>query len=96
VGTWHEITRVAIDQATRAAAASIAGAAIVVEGADMVIGAMIRQRARERGREEGREEGRHEIHQLWMEWNQRRIDAEDRGEPFTEPPPRTNGQNPAA
>ena len=81
---------------TRAAAASIAGAAIVVEGADMVIGAMIRQRARERGREEGREEGRHEIHQLWMEWNQRRIDAEDRGEPFTEPPPRTNGQNPAA
>jgi hypothetical protein len=36
---------------TRAAAASIAGAAIVVEGADMVIGAMIRQRARERGRE---------------------------------------------
>ena len=56
----------------------------------MVIGAMIRQRARERGREEGRaegrEEGRHEIHQLWMEWNQRRIDAEDRGEPFTETP----------
>ena len=104
VGTWHEITRVAIDQATRAAAASIAGAAIVVEGADMVIGAMIRQRAREKGREEGREEGRekgreegrHEIHQLWIEWNQRRIHAEDRGEPFTEPPPRTNGQNPAA
>ena len=46
VGTWHEITRVAIDQATRAAAASIAGAAILVEGADMVIGAMIRQRDR--------------------------------------------------
>ena len=37
VGTWHEITRVAIDQATRAAAASMAGAAIVVEGADLVI-----------------------------------------------------------
>ena len=55
-----------------------------------------REEGREESREKGREEGRHEIHQLWMEWNQRRIDAEERGEPFTEPPPRTNGQNPTA
>ena len=102
VGAWHEITRVAIDQATRAAAASLAGAVIAVEAGDMVIGAMIRRRAREqgleKGREEGREEGRKEgqatVQKLWTEWNQRRLAAEARGEPFSEAPPQTNGQNP--
>ena len=106
VGAWHEITRVAIDQATRAAAASLAGAVIAVEAGDMVIGAMIRRRAREqgleKGREEGREEGRKEgreegqatVQKLWTEWNQRRLAAEASGEPFSEAPPQTNGQNP--
>jgi hypothetical protein len=28
-----------------------------------------------------------EVQHRWAEWNQRRLDAEARGEPFTEPPP---------
>ena len=42
------------------------------------------------GHEEGREEGRQELEALAAEvadWNQRRLDAEKRGEPFDEPPP---------
>ncbi len=38
-------------------------------------------------RAEGRAEGRAEVYREVAEWNQRRIDAEARGEKFTEPPP---------
>ena len=34
-----------------------------------------------------RQEGRAEERQLWEEWNARRLDAEARGQPFSEPPP---------
>ena len=41
-------------------------------------------------------EARNEVQRRWAEWNQRRLDAEARGEPFTEPPPdfssNTNGE----
>jgi hypothetical protein len=36
-----------------------------------------------------RKEGRAEERQLWEEWNARRLDAETRGQPFSEPPPTT-------
>ena len=36
---------------------------------------------------EARAEGRAEVYQKVAEWNRRRIDAEARGEKFTEPPP---------
>ena len=39
------------------------------------------------GREEGREEGRAEAYREVAEWNRRRMEAEARGEKFTEPPP---------
>ena len=38
-------------------------------------------------REKVREEGREEERRLWAEWNRRREEAEQRGEPFTDPPP---------
>ena len=44
----------------------------------------------ERIREEGREEGREEERFLWAAWNQRRLEAEQGGEPFDEPPPGSN------
>ena len=57
----------------------------------MVFAAIYRQKNRERarleGREEGREEGRTESDAAWRKWNQRRLDAEGRGESFDEPPP---------
>jgi hypothetical protein len=98
IDSWHEIVAIVVEQITQAAAASIVGAAIVVEVGNMVIGAMIRQRARDRGREEGREEAREEtlqeLRKLISAWNRRRLDAQARGERFDEPPPLTNGATP--
>ena len=42
---------------------------------------------RSEGRIEGRSEGRIEIQREWLSWNNRRLEAERRGEKFTEPPP---------
>ena len=36
---------------------------------------------------EGKAEGRVEERQVWRDWNNRRMEAEARGEKFTEPPP---------
>ncbi len=41
----------------------------------------------ERLRQEGREEGRKEVQRRWAAWNQRRLEAEQTGQPFDEPPP---------
>ena len=34
-----------------------------------------------------RAEGREEVQLRWASWNERRLDAEKKGEPFDEPPP---------
>ena len=47
----------------------------------------LREKIRQEGREEGKEEGREERQRQWTAWNQRREEAEKRGEPFDEPPP---------
>ena len=39
------------------------------------------------GRAKGMAEGREEMAQRWQDWNNRRLAAEGRGEPFDEPPP---------
>ena len=46
-----------------------------------------RAEGRVEGRVEGRAEGRTEERLLWTEWNQRRIEANEAGVPFNEPPP---------
>lgn len=46
-----------------------------------------REQGREEGRVEGREEGREESDSNWRAWNNRRREAEARGEPFNEPEP---------
>ena len=38
-----------------------------------------------------REEGRKENQRLWAAWNQRRLEAEENGQPFDEPPPGSDG-----
>ena len=43
--------------------------------------------AEAKGREEGKAEGKAEIYQEIAEWNNRRLAAEARNEPFTEPFP---------
>ncbi len=47
-----------------------------------------RAEGRAEGRVEGRAEGRAEVNRAWRAWNGRRLEAEARGEPFTEPPPK--------
>ena len=100
---WLEIQSIATIQLVQAAGASAAGAAIIVEGGNMVLAALLTEqklrKAREQGIEEGREEGREEGEEgreeegreetrtLWEAWNRRRLEAEARGEAFTEPPP---------
>lgn len=77
---------------------ALPAAYILTEVIDMVFGTWYRQRTRERARaqglEEGREEGRSEQHERWMQWLDRRRQAEENGLPFDEPPPSLNGEHP--
>ena len=43
------------------------------------------------GEAAGRVRGRAEINDLWRAWNERRLDAVAKGEPFDEPPPDVSG-----
>ena len=47
----------------------------------------IKAQARAEGRAEAKAEGRAEVYREVAEWNRRRMEAEARGEKFTEPPP---------
>ena len=47
------------------------------------------RKIREEGREEGRKQGSAEAHARWETWNERRLAAEAKGEPFNEPTPAT-------
>ena len=46
-----------------------------------------REQGIEMGREQGRELGREALAAEVADWNRRRLEAEERGEPFDEPPP---------
>ena len=54
----------------------------------MVIASYFRRKflepQREKYREQVREQGRKEMSERWREWNQRRLDAEAKGEDFDE------------
>ena len=79
---------------------------VLTEVIDMVFGSWYRQRTRERARAEGLEEGRkagleagkqagmHAQHERWLQWLDRRRQAEENGLPFDEQPPGLNGENP--
>ncbi len=48
----------------------------------------------EAGLAQGRQQGQEQERAQWVAWNRRRLDAEQRGEEFTDPPPAggdTNG-----
>ena len=118
---WPQLQAIATEQFVRAAGASLIASYIIVEGVEMVISAVLRdrnrrkdqeeareqglKRGREQGLKQGREQGREQGLKLgeqqansrWREWNQRRLDAEARGEAFLEPPPDTsnNGSPPS-
>jgi len=53
----------------------------------------VRNQLREEGRKEGREEGTSEERERWEAWNLRRLEAEAKGEVFSEPPPASDAVN---
>ena len=42
---------------------------------------------RERLRDEGRKEGREEMNREWVDWYRSKMEADEKGIPFDEPPP---------
>ena len=88
---WNEIQYVVTGELIRAGAASLVVSPIIVETVRMVLAAIWSERrerkAREEGRVEGRAEGEDLANQRWSEWNRRRKQAEEQGEPFNEPEP---------
>ena len=50
-----------------------------------------KEEGREEGKIEGAAEGRSKMHRKWAGWNNRRLEAEEAGLPFDEPPPDDDG-----
>ena len=72
---------------------SIATVVIILkEGGDIMF-RRLREAIREDAlaKEQARAEGRAEVQQQWQEWYQRQVEAQQKGQPFTEPPPNLNG-----
>ena len=73
---------------------------VFVEGSEMLVEKYLRRRYRaglkegeEIGKAEGLKEGKVEAWHVWQAWNQRRLEAEKEGRPFTEPPPSLNNHS---
>ena len=73
-------------------AAQTITAIMAMEGVRVIAEAYLKKRFRD-GKAEGMAEGEQMAHSAWTVWNEKRLDAEERGEPFDEPPPTLNGQN---
>ncbi len=88
LAVWSDAAPLTITAAAAALALTEIGRSIVVIARRLEEGLeRIREQRRAEGRAEGRLEGRAEADRDWGAWNQRRIEAEERGEPFTELPP---------
>ena len=76
---WQITAGMVFDDGGQIVAWSLAATWPVMETMRMVFAAIWENRRINRAREE--------MNRLWVEWNRRRIQAEERGEPFDEPPP---------
>lgn len=77
---WQEARE--ISRQKRAAIVEAARAEGIAEG---------RAEGRAEGKAEGKAEGRAEVQRGWNEWYRRQVEAQEKGQPFTEPPPTFNG-----
>lgn len=100
LAVWSETAPLTITAAAAALVLTEVGRSIVViarrlqEGLERVRRERREEGRREglaEGRREGRAEGRAEVQEAWRAWNQRRIEADERGETFTESPPGESG-----
>ena len=98
--SWYEIAQRTEDNAIETVLAIISGLAEIGVAAAvatvvatevtqnvMVTGEYLRQKLVKPLKEKQRAEGRAEERAAWEAWNQRRMDADSKGEPFDEAPP---------
>ncbi len=99
---YHEVTAVSTDAITTMLAIlmgmtslgflSALNTVVFVEGSEMLVEKYLRRRY-QAGKAEGKAEGRSEAWHEWQAWNQRRLENEKEGRPFTEPPPSLNNHS---
>ena len=90
-----ETLQVLIAQLAATMAVASGTTLILLQGVDFVMFLTQRylkrlDREKREARAEGKVEGKAEERELWTEWNNRRIEAEAKGEAFNEPPPTEN------
>ena len=100
LAVWSESAPLAITAAAAALVLTEVGRSIVVIARRLEEGLeRVRRQRREEGRKEGLAEGemvgRSKAHEAWRSWLERRMEAEERGEPFTESPPDDADTEPA-
>ncbi|MYC31963.1 MAG: hypothetical protein F4X64_02160 [Chloroflexi bacterium] len=88
-GRWQLTVEMVFDDGGQIMAWALAATWPIMEAMRMVLAGIFEKRIFRRGREQGREENQ----QLWEAWNRRRLEAEERGEAFREPPPGTEATN---
>ena len=88
-GRWQLTAEMVFDDGGQIMAWALAATWPIMEAMRMVLAGIFEKRIFRRGREQGREENQ----QLWEDWNRRRLEAEERGEAFREPPPGTEATN---
>ena len=100
---YHEVTAIPTDAITTMLAILLGMASlgflsalntvVFVEGSEMLVEKYLRRRYQaglKEGEEKGKAEGRSQAWHEWQAWNERRLEAEKEGRPFTEPPPSLN------
>ena len=75
------------DAAPLTITAAAAALALTEIGRSLMVLARRLEEGLERVRERRRAEGRAEANRAWRDWNARRLQAESKGRPFSEPPP---------
>ena len=96
IGVWYEVFYVTADtgpETMKAISMNIGGAVATtlltmgIMEVVMVLSRYIIEQYRKERDARMKAEGREEMAQRWQDWNNRRLAAEGRGEPFDEPPP---------
>ena len=96
IGVWYEVFYVTADtgpETVKAISMNIGGAVATtlltmgIMEVVMVLSRYIIEQYRKERDARMKAEGREEMAQRWQDWNNRRLAAEGRGEPFDEPPP---------
>ena len=103
---WYEVSRIASGQSYQDVAnavvqkipAVLMGAAftsLVITEAVMVLAGILEDYYKRRDAK-AKAQVEAYVHQIWSDWNRRRLEAEARGEDFDEPPPSFSAQNGAS